>query len=76
MTYEQAKRWLAKIGGEQAVVREDDTFDAVVVRVTSAKGPELSRRALFQAGLTDYRREMAYREALVRACDELMRALA
>ncbi len=74
MTFDGAKHWLAKIGGRATIERGTD-HDAVVVRVTSAKGAELSRYALFPLRPGAYRREMAYRDAFVEACEALRRAL-
>jgi len=71
MTYEQAVRWLAAIGGTHEVVREG-TWEIVVVRVASAsKGEVCARRTLD----TTLSQEQAHRHALALACDELRSAL-
>jgi hypothetical protein len=71
MTYEQAQRWLAAIGGTHGVVREG-TREVVVVQVASAsKGDVCARRTLD----TTLSQEQAHRRALTLACDELRRTL-
>jgi hypothetical protein len=75
VTYDQTKKWLDAIGGEQIVARETDKFGSVIVRVKSSKSGDVSRHALFDETLTGYEREKAIREALVRACEELRLAL-
>jgi hypothetical protein len=71
MSYDEALRWLAAIGGTHGVVRED-TREVVVVQVASAsKGEVCARRTLD----TTLSQEQAHRRALALACDELRRAL-
>ena len=69
MTFDQATRWLAAIGGCHEVVREGNR-EIVVVRVASAsKGERCARKTLD----TTLSQSQAHRHAL--ACDELRRAL-
>jgi hypothetical protein len=70
VTYEDAKRWLEKIGGEMA---EQD--GSITVRVRSARGRNVQRGALFDDGLEGREREMAIRRAFLRACEDLRIAL-
>ena len=75
MTYGEARRWLAKIGGEWVEGKEMPRKGSVIVSVRSARGPMVSRRAVFDDALEGYRREFAIQEAFLEACKELKRAL-
>lgn len=77
MTPEEAKRWLAKLGGTWAEAKDDTPGRArIVVTVERALGGTLSRHAAFDDRLTGYLRELAIREALANACTELWVAIA
>ena len=79
MTYDQAKRWLAKIGGETIEGKEQvppRRRGSVIVSVQSAKGHVVQRHWLFDDTLEGRERELAIRKAFVRACEELRVALA
>jgi hypothetical protein len=71
MTFDQATRWLAAIGGCHEVVREGNR-EIVVVRVASASKGEVSARRTLDTTLAQ---GPAQRRALTLACDELRRAL-
>jgi hypothetical protein len=75
MTYEQAKKWLAAIGGEEIIERETEDRGSVIVLVKPSKGGEVSRHWLFDEKLTDTAREDAIRTAFLAACRELKLAL-
>jgi len=76
VTYDEAARWLKKIGGT-TVVAKDGTRGkgSIVVIVESAKGRTVSRQWVFDDTLTGPQRERAVREAFTRACEELKVAL-
>jgi len=76
VTYDEATRWLKKIGGT-TVVAKDGTHGkgSIVVIVESAKGRTVSRHWMFDDTLTGPDRERAVREAFTRACEELKIAL-
>ncbi|HTQ42793.1 MAG TPA: hypothetical protein VMI75_08525 [Polyangiaceae bacterium] len=77
VTYEEAKRWLKKIGGEMIEGKEQMRgTGSIVVSVKSARGQIVQRRALFDDTLKGYERELEVRRAFVRACEELKIALA
>jgi hypothetical protein len=77
VTYEEAKRWLKKIGGEMVEGKEQRKgTGSIMVSVKSARGRIVQRHALFDDTLTGYQREMEIRRAFVRACEELKIALA
>jgi hypothetical protein len=77
VTYEEAKKWLAKIGGDMTEGKEQMRgTGSIMVRVKSAKGQIVQRHALFDDTLTGYQRELEIRRAFVRACKELKSALA
>lgn len=79
VTYDEAKRWLAKIGGQWKETREGALprpRGTVLVSVTSAKGPLVQRQAFFDDATQGFEREFEIRRAFIRACDELRRALA
>jgi hypothetical protein len=77
VTYEEAKRWLKKIGGEMVEGKEQvrDT-GSILVSVKSARGRIVQRHALFDDTKRGYEREVAIRTAFVRACEALKSALA
>lgn len=76
MTYEEATRWLKKIGGTTIVTKEQVRGkSAVVVIVESAKGRTVSRHVVFDDTLTGPEHERAVREAFTRACEALKLAL-
>jgi hypothetical protein len=80
VTYEEARRWLAKIGGRWMEATEPTPprmRRSIIVSVRSARGYIVQRHALFDDSLTTaYEREVGFRRAFVRACEELMAALA
>jgi hypothetical protein len=75
VTFEQATRWLGKIGGSARIERGTTTYDSVIVELQSANGGTLSRRAVFGIARGGYYREMAYRTAFVEASEALRQAL-
>lgn len=76
VTYEEAKKWLAKIGGEMTEGKEQMRGSgSIVVSVKSARGRVVQRHALFDDTKTGYERELEIRRAFVRACEELKAAL-
>lgn len=78
VTYEEAWRWLAKIGGTWSERREPEPprlRRTVVVSVRSAKGQMVERCATFGGVSEPWEHELEVRRAFVRACDELKRAL-
>ncbi|HEX8795222.1 MAG TPA: hypothetical protein VF765_29945 [Polyangiaceae bacterium] len=77
VTPEEAKRWLAKIGGHWAEAKDQTPGMArIVVTIERALGGSVSRHAAFDDRLTGYLRELAIREALANACTELRGAIA
>jgi len=77
VTYEEAKRWLEKIGGEMIEGKEQMRGSgSIVVSVKSARGQIVQRHALFDDTLKGNERELEIRRAFVRACEELKIALA
>jgi hypothetical protein len=77
VTYDEARKWLAKIGGEMTEGKEQTRgTGSVVVRVRSARGRVVERHALFDDTKKGYEREVEIRRAFVRACEELKIALA
>jgi hypothetical protein len=77
VTYEEAKRWLRKIGGEMVECKEQMRgTGSIMVSVTSARGRIVQRHALFDDTKKGYEREMEIRRAFARACEELKTALA
>jgi len=77
VSYEEAKRWLKKIGGEMVEGKEQMRgTGSIMVSVKSARGRIVQRHALFDDTKKGYEREMEIRRAFVRACDELRIALA
>jgi hypothetical protein len=76
VTYDEATRWLKKIGGT-TVAAKDGTRGkgSIVVIVESAKGRTVSRHWIFDDMLIGPERERAVREAFRRACEELKVAL-
>jgi len=76
VTYDEATRWLKKIGGTTVVAKDGTSGKgSIVVIVESAKGRTVSRHRVFDDTLTGPQRELAVREAFTRACDELKLAL-
>jgi hypothetical protein len=75
VTFEEATRWLGKIGGSARIERGTTTYDSVIVELQGAKGGTLSRWARFGITRAGYYREMAYRTAFVEACEALRQAL-
>jgi hypothetical protein len=77
VTYEEAKRWLQKIGGEMTEGKEQMRgTGSIMVSVESARGRVVQRHAPFDDTLTGYQRELEIRRAFIRACEELKAALA
>jgi len=76
VTYDEAARWLKKIGGT-TVVAKDETRGrgSIIVSVESAKGRTVSRHRVFDDTLVGLERERAVREAFTVACEELKVAL-
>ena len=76
MTFEEAQRWLAKIGGKMIEAKEQAKGKgSIIVVVESASRGTVQRHWLFDDRLTGYERELEIRRAFVRACEELKRAL-
>jgi len=76
VTYEEARKWLAKIGGEMVEGKDQMRgTGSIVVSVKSARHGDVQRHALFDDRLSGYERELAMRRAFVHACEELRRAL-
>jgi hypothetical protein len=76
VTYDEATRWLKKIGGTTVVAKDETRAKgSIVVIVESAKGRTVSRHWAFDDTLTGLERERAVREAFTRACEELKVAL-
>lgn len=75
MTYSEARRWLAKIGGEWVEGKETSGNGSISVTVRSARGPTVSRHGVFDDALEGYPRKLAIQEAFLQACKELRRAL-
>ena len=78
MTYHEAKRWLAKIGGDWKESKERAppcSRGSILVSVKSAKGPIVHRHAHFDDTTAGVEREIGIRRAFVLACEELRRAL-
>lgn len=79
MTYEEAKKWLSKIGGQRVEIRNKyRRADAVRSSCPSSRrrGHVVQRHWLFDDTLEGRERELAIRKAFVRACEELRAALA
>lgn len=77
MTYDQAKRGLAKIGGKMIEAKEQAKGKrSIIVVVESVRRGTVQRHWLFDDTLTGYQREVEMRRAFVRACEELKIALA
>jgi len=76
VTYDEATRWLEKIGGKTIVANEQKRGrGSVIVIVESAKGRTISRHVVFDDTLTGLERQRAVREAFTRACEALKLAL-
>jgi hypothetical protein len=75
MNYEQAERWLRAIGGTHEIERDGSGNEVVVVRLVSATGGPVSRRATIDPALAGYGPGEGVRRALVLACEELKLAL-
>lgn len=78
VTYGEAIRWLKKIGGTWIAAKEPALpriRPSVVVSVKSAKGAFVQRHALYDDTVEGWERELEVRRALVRACEDLKRAL-
>lgn len=74
VTFDKARKWLAKIGGTWTEDKHgEDAF--VVVTVKSAKGAVVSARAQFGPFFGTDHRELEFQRAFVWACVELRRAL-
>lgn len=79
MTYAEARRWLAKIGGSWMEAREPSAprlRRAIIVSVRTAKGQVVQRHATYDDGTESWVRESEIRHAFARACEELKEALA
>lgn len=78
VTFDEARRWLGEIGGVWDDARESQplrTRRSIVVSVMTGSGEMVARQALYDDTAEDWEREMEFRRAFVRACDELKRAL-
>gem|GEM_PF-2614466 len=77
VNYDEAKKWLAKIGGRSIEAKEQTKGKgSIIVVVDSVKRGTVQRHWLFDDTLTGYQRELAIHRAFVRACEELKNALA
>jgi hypothetical protein len=77
MTYDDAKKWLTKIGGEWLEAAEQIRGrSSVIVCVKSASRGTVQRHRLFDCTLTGVARDSAIRQAFLDACRELRAALA
>ena len=79
MSYDEAKKWLARIGGEMVEGKEQmppRRRGSIIVSVKSARGHMVQQHWLFDDTLEGWERELAIRKAFVRACEELKAALA
>lgn len=77
MTYEEAQRWLSKIGGQSTQAKEQSRGQgSIIVSVESARLGKVQRHWFFDDTLTGYEREIEIRRAFTRACNELKAALA
>jgi len=76
VTYREAQKWLERIGGTWVEAKEQIPHKgSIIVDVLSAMRGRIARHALFDDRLQGFQREVAIREAFVRACEELRRAL-
>jgi hypothetical protein len=76
VTYREAQKWLEKIGGTWLEGKEQVPHKgSIIVEVHSAMRGRVARHALFDDRLQGYERELAIRDAFVRACMELRHAL-
>jgi len=76
VTYNEAKKWLEKLGGTWIEAKEQVPHKgSIIVEVQSVMRGRVARHALFDDRLQGFQREVAIREAFVRACEELRRAL-
>ncbi|HTQ44930.1 MAG TPA: hypothetical protein VMI75_19355 [Polyangiaceae bacterium] len=76
MTYEEARDWLAKIGGQTIEAKEQTRGrGSIIVVVESVRCGTVQRHWLFDDTLVGPAREMEIRRAFVRACEELKAAL-
>ena len=72
MTYNEAKKWLEKLGGTWIEAKEQVAHKgSVIVTVETAMRGSMSRHALFDDRLQGYEREIAIRKAFVQACENL-----
>ena len=77
MTYEDAKKWLSKLGGKWLEAAEQvPGRGSVIVSVQSATRGFVQRHRLFDSKLTGMARDTAIRKAFLDACKELRAALA
>ena len=79
VTYDEARRWLNKIGGTWLEAKEPEPprmRPSVIVSVKSAKGELVERHALYDDAVEGWEREIEIRRAFVRACEQLKNALA
>jgi hypothetical protein len=77
VTYDEAQRWLARIGGRSIEAKEQTRGKgSIIVVVESVRRGTVQRHWLFDDNLTGFERERAMRTAFTRACEELMAALA
>lgn len=79
MTYGEARRWLAKIGGTWEEAKEPAPprlRRSIIVSVRTAKGQIVQRHAPYDDTAESWVRETEIRRAFVRACEELRAALA
>jgi hypothetical protein len=67
-SYAAAVQWLDAMGGSHKVGRHSDDHDAVLVSVG-----DLSRVALFPAGLSGAEYERAFEGAFLTACNRIAR---
>jgi hypothetical protein len=73
VSYDEAKRWLEKVGGEMTEVRGTGW---IMVSLKAARDGRIVRRqAKFDDALEGKERETAIRRAFVLACEDLRIAL-
>lgn len=77
MTYDDARKWLTKLGGECIEAAEQVRGrGSIIVCVQSATRGTVQRHRLFDSTLTGIARDTAIRRAFLDACKELRAALA
>lgn len=76
MTYDEATRWLAGMGGRTIEAKEQiQGRGSIIVAIESRRRGRVQRHRLFDDRLRGPKRELAVHAAFLQACEELKKAL-